>query len=183
MLKDEELFESYRLGDEAAFAVLYNRYARKLFSFLRVRLGAKKLHLLEELFQKTWLKVHLARQSFDSNRRFSSWFYTIALNTFRDELGSSSESVMHQELMPNLTDQAQSAEEQQIQKSMIARMHGYLSDLPTEQRTALLLSDEENLSSQEIAEAMRISDANARQLISRARRSIRQKFLKEEEDQ
>ena len=94
-LTDGELMERYVQGDEKSFHSLFVRYSPKLTLFLGVRLGKKRSHLLDELYQKTWLKVHMGRQSFDPKRNFATWFYTIAMNTLRDEVGLSSEKLQH----------------------------------------------------------------------------------------
>src|SRR6185369_17253395 len=44
--------------------------------------------LADDLLQKTWLRVHLARETFDLNERFSPWLYTVANNIRRDEARS-----------------------------------------------------------------------------------------------
>src|SRR5665647_636214 len=85
---DNELMTAYALGNERAFTALFEKYSPKLTTFLRYRLGVKKKHLIEEVYQKTWLKLHAGRLSFNAPQKFSTWFYTIALNTLKDEVGS-----------------------------------------------------------------------------------------------
>lgn len=76
---DEQLFADYRRqGDQALFAELVARYQRELFSYLRRFLGDAAL--AEDVFQATFLQVHLKREAFESGRRFRPWLYTIATN-------------------------------------------------------------------------------------------------------
>jgi len=65
-------------GDAAAFATLVRRYERELFSYLRRYLGDAEM--AEDVFQATFLQVHLKKDQFEAGRRFRPWLYTIATN-------------------------------------------------------------------------------------------------------
>lgn len=74
---DEELFHRFRDGrDDRAFANLVYRYEQPLFAYLRRLLHSDQL--AEDVFQSTFLRVHVKRQSFDISRRFQPWLYSIA---------------------------------------------------------------------------------------------------------
>jgi RNA polymerase sigma-70 factor (ECF subfamily) len=76
---DEELIGRFRAGDDAAaFESLVHRYERELFSYLRRYLGSAEM--AEDVFQATFLQVHLKRENFEDGRRFRPWLYTIATN-------------------------------------------------------------------------------------------------------
>jgi RNA polymerase sigma-70 factor (ECF subfamily) len=173
---DNELMTAYIAGDEYAFSTLFGRYSIKLTNFLRYRLGARKKHLIEELFQKTWMKLHQGRKSFDPSQKFSTWFYAIALNSLRDEVGSNYEKTIREDISGNLADPQPNSEEKYISKELFHQIEALFEFLTDSQKTALLLSDQEELSSNEIAEIMKISDSSARQLVSRARKMIRNHF-------
>ncbi len=81
---DEQLLSEYRKGNEQAFMVLMRRYERELFNFLLRFLGNSAQ--AEDIFQETFLQVHLSIESFDASRRFRPWLYTIAANKARDLL-------------------------------------------------------------------------------------------------
>jgi RNA polymerase sigma factor (sigma-70 family) len=170
---DNQLMNAYAVGDEGAFSVLFGRYSLKLSAFLKFRLGGRKKHLVEDIYQKTWLKVHAGRTTFDPEQKFSTWFYTVALNTLRDEVGSLYEKSPHDEIGETIADCQPSSEEQYISKETFRQIETLFMYLTDSQKTALLLSDQEDLSSKEIAEVMKISDSSARQLVSRARKVIR----------
>lgn len=175
---DGELMEGYAHGDEKAFHSLFIRYSPKLNLFLNVRLGKRRGHLLEELYQKIWLKIHMSRVSFDPSRSFSPWFFSIALNTLRDEVGLSSEKLAHSEFEEShFVDEGKSVEAEYILKESADHVYTLLSALPLSQRTAVLLSDRDQLTPAEIAESMGISVVSVRQLISRGRRSVRTSLL------
>jgi RNA polymerase sigma-70 factor, ECF subfamily len=78
-LSDEELLLRCRAtGDSTAFEALVHRYEQELFSYLRRYLGSAEM--AEDVFQATFLQVHLKREQFEEGRRFRPWLYTIATN-------------------------------------------------------------------------------------------------------
>lgn len=176
---DEELMTAYgRGGDAAAFAELYRRYESRLFGFLVRRLSSMQRPVVEDLFQKTWLKVHQARDRFRSEERFSPWVFSIAMNALRDEwrLLSTRKELFDDEehdSVQGLQDPADDAEEKLSLKEDLSRLDAALVTLPDAQREALLLSDWEGFSSIEVAKILKVSDAAARQLVSRARKRVR----------
>jgi RNA polymerase sigma-70 factor (ECF subfamily) len=83
-LSDEELVEAYRSGRADAFTVLVGRYEQELFHFLVRFLGGRPQ--AQDVFQEAFLQVHLSIESFDTDRRFRPWLFTIAANKARDWL-------------------------------------------------------------------------------------------------
>ena len=78
-LSDEELLRRSRVEDDAAaFESLVHRYENELFSYLRRYLGSAEM--AEDVFQATFLQVHLKKEHFEEGRRFRPWLYTIATN-------------------------------------------------------------------------------------------------------
>jgi len=78
-LSDEDLLLRYReSGKRSEFAKLVQRYERELYNYLRRYLGDPEL--AEDVFQATFLQVHLKCQTFEQGRRFRPWLYTIATN-------------------------------------------------------------------------------------------------------
>jgi len=78
-LADEDLFRRFRReGDAAAFETLVHRYEGELFHYLRRSLG--NAELAEDVFQTTFLQVHVKRDLFEEGRRFRPWLYAIATN-------------------------------------------------------------------------------------------------------
>ncbi|GDX96388.1 DNA-directed RNA polymerase sigma-70 factor [Planctomycetia bacterium] len=78
-VSDEELLRRSRVGGDAlAFETLVQRYEGELFSYLRRYLGSAEM--AEDVFQATFLQVHLKQEHFEAGRRFRPWLYTIATN-------------------------------------------------------------------------------------------------------
>ena len=81
---DEQLLSLYRGGDNKAFQTLVDRYRLELFHFLIRFVGSRPA--AEDLFQEAFLQVHLSAESFETDRRFRPWLFTIAANKARDYL-------------------------------------------------------------------------------------------------
>ena len=80
---DEQLILDYRrTGDRELYAQLVYRYERELYSYLRRYLG--NAEMAEDVFQATFLQVHLKCDLFQAGRRFRPWLYTIATNAAID---------------------------------------------------------------------------------------------------
>lgn len=83
-VSDEQLIDRYRVGETQAFEALIQRYRQELFHFL-IRFAGNRA-AAEDVFQETFLQVHLSIETFDTSRRFKPWLFTIAANKARDYL-------------------------------------------------------------------------------------------------
>ncbi|MCK7481368.1 MAG: sigma-70 family RNA polymerase sigma factor [Candidatus Moduliflexus flocculans] len=76
MKTDEELAREARAGSRSAFEELALRYKRRLFVYLRPRLGSDQD--TEDMVQETFLKLYRNIDRYDPAYRFSTWLYTAA---------------------------------------------------------------------------------------------------------
>lgn len=83
-LSDEQLVARYRSGRPEAFEALVERYRQELFQFLARFVNNRAAG--EDLFQETFLQVHLSIETFDPARPFKPWLFTIGANKARDWL-------------------------------------------------------------------------------------------------
>lgn len=81
---DEQLLTDYRTGEAGALEVLIRRYHDDLMRFL-IRLTGERSNAAD-VFQETFLQIHLSSGTFDATRRFKPWLFTIAANKARDLL-------------------------------------------------------------------------------------------------
>jgi RNA polymerase sigma-70 factor (ECF subfamily) len=79
---DEALMTAYLAGDRSAFVELVERYRTELHTFLARFLGSATA--ADDVFQETFLQVHLSGHTFDQERHFKPWLFTIAANKARD---------------------------------------------------------------------------------------------------
>ncbi|MFN7333594.1 MAG: RNA polymerase sigma factor [bacterium] len=78
-LDDESLVQEYLESRcTQAFEKIVRRYERELYTFLRRFLGDAQS--AEDVFQATFLSVHLRVEQFERGRRFRPWLYAIASN-------------------------------------------------------------------------------------------------------
>jgi RNA polymerase sigma-70 factor (ECF subfamily) len=73
---DEELAAQAQAGLRAPFEELVRRYSRRLYLFLRPRVGSDPD--TEDLVQDTFLKAFSNIGRYDDTYRFSTWIYTMA---------------------------------------------------------------------------------------------------------
>jgi RNA polymerase sigma-70 factor (ECF subfamily) len=163
---DEALLQSYLAGDRAAFQELIRRYSNELLHFLTRFLGSHAA--AEDVFQETFLQIHLSAETFDLERRFKPWLFTIAANKARDyhrkhrkrtklslstRIADESDSQSFVDLLeaelPNPDEPILDAERSRLVK-------GVIDDLPVHLREILLLSYFQRLSYTQIADALEI---------------------------
>jgi RNA polymerase sigma-70 factor, ECF subfamily len=76
---DEKLLLSYRSErDGGVFEELVHRYEKELFGYLRHYLG--NAAMADDVFQQTFLQVHLKCGQFEPGRKVRPWLYTVATN-------------------------------------------------------------------------------------------------------
>jgi len=81
---DEQLMQHIQRGKSAAFDELYARYAKRMYAHFYKMLWqneAKANDFTQELF----MKIIENPKSFNPNRTFSTWFYTLANNLCKNE--------------------------------------------------------------------------------------------------
>jgi RNA polymerase sigma-70 factor (ECF subfamily) len=81
---DAELLARYAAGDETAFREIVSRYKDSLYAFLRQFLNRR--HMVEDVFQETFMQLFTSRASFDTSRPLRPWLFTIAANKAKDAL-------------------------------------------------------------------------------------------------
>jgi len=148
---DEELFAAYRKGDRTSFSQLLERYQRALFHFLVRFLGDRAA--AEDVFQETFLQVHLSANQFDPQRHFRPWLFTIAANKARDLIRSQSrrrtnplQATIHRDddesgEFIDLIQSAQGLPDEPMQlEELQKQVHQIVMKLPDSLREILLLS-------------------------------------------
>jgi RNA polymerase sigma-70 factor, ECF subfamily len=89
---DEELVSLYYEGRPEAFRELYNRYQTRLSRFILRRTGNPER--ADDVLQEAWMRVARHLDWFDTERRFSTWIYTIVANLCKNELRNHARSPM-----------------------------------------------------------------------------------------
>jgi RNA polymerase sigma-70 factor (ECF subfamily) len=151
---------AYQLGDENAFRELYARHAPKVFGFLRSKIRDEVK--ARDIFQATFLKLHRNRSRYNSALPFVPWLFTICRNELLDALKKDRRSQV---------DFVEEVPEQSHAQHTLGTVD--LSHLSVIQQKAVDLRFTQDFSFEEIAVALETSPSNARQLVSRALRTLR----------
>jgi len=175
-------------GDRAAFAELVDKYKQPLLNFiyrtLRDEIEA------EDVAQTVFLQIYKSRSRYRRTAKFSTWLFTIARNLCLNELRRRSrhpaesieETRAEHESRDGGTqrqyeDKSQvAAPEKLLQGELAQKIEEALAELPENQRTAILLCRQEDLSYEEIAEILDCSLSATKSLIHRGRETLKEKL-------
>lgn len=163
---DRLAMERVVAGDRSAWRELWDRWNRKVFSFLLKRTGSRQA--AEEAHSEMWLKIWRYRKSYDGKRPFRSWMFRIAVNAGHD--ASRAESTMWT-LEPEVLESipAASGKNEVLLRDLLSCA---LHELSPVDRRILLLTVEE-FDSAEIGELLEMNPNTVRVRLHRAREQLR----------
>jgi len=166
-LRDTEVLQHHLDGNPEAFAVLVRRYRRELFNFLARFTGDAAT--AEDVFQETFLQLHISAGSFDMSRRLKPWLFTIAANKARDAMrksfrrraasldatvaGSNDQETTYAELMPS---DIPPPDESLLNLETRQAVENIVQQMPETLRTVLLLSYFNEFPYKDIAEMLNV---------------------------
>jgi RNA polymerase sigma-70 factor, ECF subfamily len=78
-MRDVELLNAFREGDERAFGELYNRYKAEIYTFCLRMLGGDSAEA-GDAYQETFIKVYEKSATFTYGENVRGWLYMIARN-------------------------------------------------------------------------------------------------------
>ena len=182
---DAALMLRVKRGDRAAFAELVEKYKQPVLNFV-----FRSLHdeaESEDVAQNVFLQVYKSRARYQRTAKFSTWLFTIARNLCLNELRRRSrhpaesieEAHAEQQDQPRqqFEDKSQMAPpEKLLQSELVKKIEEALAELPENQRTAILLCRQEDLSYEEIARILRCSLSATKSLIHRGRETLKEKL-------
>lgn len=84
MNSSEELIARARRGDDEAFRLIFDRYARPIISFIYDMVGRRDL--AEELTQETFVRAYKNLKALRDDAKLSTWLFGIAKNVARESL-------------------------------------------------------------------------------------------------
>ncbi len=83
-MADEELVTAHLRGRPGAFRELFERYRGPLTHFIERKTGRSER--VQDILQDGWVRVTRHLKRFDTERKFSTWVYTIVANLCKNEL-------------------------------------------------------------------------------------------------
>jgi len=191
---DAEIVEALRAGDEATFAALVAQYGA---SMLRVaQMYVRTRAVAEEVVQEAWLGVLRGIGSFEGRSSLKTWIFRILTNTAKTRGEREGRSIPFSALEgagePAVEPErfqaegrwtghwaappsswSQSPESRLLgaeTRQVVARA---IAELPPAQATVITMRDVEGFSSEEVCNALDVSETNQRVLLHRARSKVR----------
>lgn len=191
--EDDALVDRILAGDQAALRALIEREHATLLRFARA--VTRESDLAEEAVQDAWVRIYRGLARFEKRSSLRTWMARIVVNRAKtlvvraarwaplDKEAEAHEDVIDPSCFGKLgfwisdrqpaqwhTDTPERLlDRQQIRAAIEAR----IEELPAGQRAVLTLRDLEGWSSEEVCNALEISESNQRVLLHRARARIR----------
>ena len=138
----------------------------------------------EDVVQETMLKVWNRREQWEQIESMEAFCMTICRNLALDRLKRmENQNASLEDEGHDTPDQSYGAnpEEQAVQHDRVERVRLLMDKLPEKQRTCMQLRDIEGKSYKEIAAVMSITEQQVKTNIFRARQTIKQKYIQEEQ--
>lgn len=179
---DAALMLRARQGDGGAFTELVEKYKQPVMNLAFRTL--RDLTEAEDLAQNVFVQVWKAAPRYEPTAKFSTWLFTIArnlcLNEIRrrtrhpaDSLDQTRDDADDQTLYQIEDKRVTPATEELLRGELVEKVDAALAILPENQRTALLLCRQEELSYEEIAAVLGCSLSATKSLIHRARETLK----------
>lgn len=171
---EEDWLRRSQAGDEDAFSRLLARYRTPLFDFcwrlLQDRAAA------DDVAQETFVRAYQHLADFTPGRAtFASWLFLIARRQCLDLLRKRSRQATDTLPAPD-AQTTRTARDDAATHELAAAIEQAVSELPEDQRTALLLAEYEGQSTADIAAAMESSPKSVESRLYRARQFLRKRL-------
>lgn len=170
---DQDLIARVAKGDPAAVRAMVARKLPRLLGVATRMLGdrSEAEDVAQEAFMRLWRQAGRWRPG---AALFDTWLHRVTLNLCYDRLRRRREITT--DAVPEQTDPAARADQSMIDQARDARLAAAIAGLPERQRAALVLQYYEGLSNIEAAAAMEIGVEALESLLSRARRTLRDRL-------
>jgi RNA polymerase sigma-70 factor (ECF subfamily) len=191
--EDDALVDRILAGDQAALRRLIEREHATLLRFARAI--TKESDLAEEAVQDAWVRIYRGLARFEKRSSLRTWMARIVMNRAKtlavraarwaplNEEAEAHEDVVDPTCFGKLgfwiADRAPAQWETETPERLLDRsqiraaIEARIAELPPGQRAVLTLRDLEGWSSEEVCNALEISESNQRVLLHRARARVR----------
>jgi len=182
---DAALMMRVKQGDGTAFAELVDKYKQPVMNLVYRML--RDLTEAEDLAQNVFLQVHKSAHRYEVASKFSTWLFTIARNLCLNEIRRRSRHPSEPLDLPH-PDQADqpwrqfedqktfSPPQSLLHEELEEKIDQALAELPENQRTAILLCRQNELSYEDIARVLGCSLSATKSLIHRGRGTLKEKL-------
>ena len=165
-------------GDDKGLAEIVESYKDGLILYLNGYVN--NIFIAEELTEDTFFRLMIRKPRYSGKSTFKSWLYAIGRNVAIDFVRHNSKQLNTPiEDMENYLSEEQSLEQSYIKEERKIAVHKALSKLPNDYRTVLWLVFFEGFSNKEVAAVLKKNERQVRNLLYRAKRSLRAKLNEE----
>jgi RNA polymerase sigma-70 factor (ECF subfamily) len=178
------LIQKSKQGDVHSFELLISKYQLYAYNIAYRMLGNEED--AKDATQETLIKVFKGLDRFKENSEFSTWLYTITVNTCRDQLRKrkkvmtlSVDDTGEKVPIQLVADESGDPEARLEKKEVAGQLMTALGMIPEFQKTAVLLRDVYGFSYEEIGAIENCSIGTVKSRISRGRHGLRELILKE----
>jgi len=170
---DNNLMLAVKSGDAEPFALLFDRYQRRLFEFFYRFSGDSASS--EDLVQEVFLRMLKYRNSFRADSDFRPWMYQIARSVRIDRFNAQREE---RSLPESAADTLQSRSSGPFQYLMnaerLSALQKALLELPEEKRELLILARFQELKYEEIGSLLEVGTGTIKVRVHRAMLELRE---------
>lgn len=181
-LSDEELMEEIVRRSEDAFTALVTRYQNRIVNVVSRLINDRDR--AQEIAQETFLRVYIHRERYRPSGKFSTWLYTIAMNLAKNEIRRRvrARGVVSLDKLIEvagdsggfIADPAPGPDRLFRRRDVEAKVSTAVERLPRKFREVIVLRDIQQLSYEEIGEALKIPGGTVRSRINRARLALKE---------
>ena len=192
---ETKLLAALRDGDEAAFRELVSMYHSSLLRVAQIYVSSRAQ--AEEVVQETWLAVLQGLDRFEGRSSLKTWIFSILANRAKTRAVRERRTIPFSALNPERVpepavdpERFRDAEDPRwpghwasppqpwpddklVAAETRGKLAGAIDALPGNQRAVISLRDLEGWSSEEVCNALGISETNQRVLLHRARAKVR----------
>lgn len=171
----EDLIARVRSGDDEAFRLIFERYARPIISFIYDMVSERGL--AEELTQETFVRAYKNIAALRDETKLSTWLFGIAKNVARESLRSRRAAGRNVNLddqdVKELRDKSLAPDGQLLDKELSRTIHDALAQLDEDKRLVFTLKVLQQQSYEQIAGITGFSIPKLKTDLHRARREMR----------
>ena len=169
---DQDVVKSCLAGDTNAYATLVERYGSRVFNIaLRITADADAA---KDCAQEAFIRAYRALHQYDPALPFGPWLYRITTNA---SLNYVERWHAHETPVEELPDRPEEIEEgpepTAVRREEVAEVVAAMEELPPAYRAALTLRHMQQLSYQEVAEALGIPIGTVKTHLHRARVALK----------
>lgn len=165
-LTDEELMTMYQNGSEEAFKCLYQRHSSKIYGFLKARVRPHEK--VSEIYQEVFVKIHKSKHLYNKSLPLLPWIFTVTRNVMLDELKKEKKHMNQNDSDLHLI------QSEAVITEISSPAFTKIQLLPEAQRIAVQMRYVDDKTFDEIAENLKTSSSNVRQIVSRGIKRLKE---------